>query len=91
MSLKSFMRKLKRETSKKLKSIRANNGGVQGPFETYCKVHGIRLKKTPFKTPQHNGVTKRMNRTIKERVWCMLSHPKLPKSFWGRQRGPLLI
>ena len=30
---------------------------------------------------QHNGVVEKMNRTIKERVHCMLSHAKLPKSF----------
>ena len=29
------------------------------------------------KTPQQNGVAKRMNMT------CMLSHSKLLKSFWG--------
>lgn len=30
-----------------------------------------------------NGVSERMNRTIVERIRCMLSHAKLPKSFWG--------
>jgi len=28
-------------------------------------------------------VAKRMNRTIVERIRCMLSYAKLPKSFWG--------
>ncbi|CAL9011600.1 unnamed protein product [Prunus brigantina] len=35
------------------------------------------------KTPQHNGIAERMNRTIVERIRTMLSHAKLPKSFWG--------
>ncbi|CAL9003904.1 unnamed protein product [Prunus brigantina] len=35
------------------------------------------------KTPQHNGIAERMSRTIVERIRTMLSHVKLPKSFWG--------
>lgn len=38
------------------------------------------------KTPQHNGVAERMNRTIGlvgEIIRCILSHVKLPKSFLG--------
>ena len=54
------------------------------PFESYCECHGIQLEKTIPKTPQQNGATKRMNITIEERIWCMLSHSKLPKSFWGK-------
>ncbi|KAL6326351.1 hypothetical protein AAG906_007856 [Vitis piasezkii] len=70
--------------SRKLKSVRANNGGeYRGPFEQYCRSHGIKLEKMVPKTPQQNGVAKRMNRTICDRIRCMLSHAKLPKSFWG--------
>jgi hypothetical protein len=60
-----------------------NGGEYKGPFEEYCKSHGIRLEKTVPKTSQHNGVAEKMNRTIYERIRCMLSHAKLPKSFWG--------
>jgi len=81
---KAFHMKIERETGKQLKCVRANNGGeYRGPFEEYCRSHGIRLEKTVPKTPQHNGVAERMNRTIYERIRCMLSHAKLPKSFWG--------
>ena len=76
---------LERETRRKLKAVRADNGGAyRGPFENYCKLHGIQLEKTVPKTPQQNGVAKRMNKTIEERIMCMLSHSKLPKSFWGK-------
>jgi len=81
-AFKEFQAKVERETGRKLKCVRADNGGeYRGPFESYCKVHGIRLEKTPPKTPQLNGLAERMNRTIEERVRCMLSHAKLPKSF----------
>ncbi|KAL0419100.1 UNVERIFIED_CONTAM: Retrovirus-related Pol polyprotein from transposon TNT 1-94, partial [Sesamum radiatum] len=34
-------------------------------------------------TPQQNGVAERMNRTLLEKVRCMLISSGLPKSFWG--------
>lgn len=37
------------------------------------------------KTPEHNGVEKRMNHTINDMIRCMLSHIKLSKSFWGEK------
>ncbi|GJW74762.1 putative RNA-directed DNA polymerase [Tanacetum coccineum] len=40
-------------------------------------------QKTPPKTPQLNGLAERMNRTLVERVRCLLSHAGLPASFWG--------
>ncbi|RDY00402.1 hypothetical protein CR513_16423, partial [Mucuna pruriens] len=42
-----------------------------------------RHEKTPPKTPQLNGLAERMNRTLIERVRCMLSEARLPKHFWG--------
>jgi hypothetical protein len=81
---KVFHMKVERETGRQLKCVRADNGGeYRGPFEEYCKSNGIRLEKTVSKTPQHNGIAERMNRTICERIMCMLSHAKLPKHFWG--------
>jgi hypothetical protein len=35
---------------------------------------GIRLEKTPPKTPQLNGLAERMKRTLTKRVTAMLSH-----------------
>lgn len=61
--------KVERETGRKLKSVRADNGQeYKGSFEKYYKVHGIRHEKTPSTTPQHNNVVERMNGTIEERV-----------------------
>ena len=82
-AFKELHARLERETGRKLKDVRANNGGeYKGPFENYCKLHGIRLEKTVPKTPQQDSVAERMNITIEERIRCMLSHSKLPKSFW---------
>nr|GEX42656.1 zinc finger, CCHC-type [Tanacetum cinerariifolium] len=37
---------------------------------------------TPPYTPQHNGVSKRRNRTLLDMVRSMMSQTTLPKSFW---------
>jgi hypothetical protein len=48
---KEFHAKVERETGKKLKYVRSDNGGeYRGPFERYCRKFGIRLEKTPPKT-----------------------------------------
>ena len=82
---KYFHVKVERQTGKQLKSVRVDNGGeYRGPFEQYYRSHGIRLEKTVPKTSQQNGVAERMNRNICDRISCMLSHAKLPMSFWGK-------
>ena len=81
---KEFHASVERETGRKLKCLRSDNGGeYRGPFEAYCKVHGIQHEKVPPKTPQLNGLAEIMNRIIAEKVRCMFSHSKLPKTFWG--------
>ncbi|CAH9075454.1 unnamed protein product [Cuscuta epithymum] len=81
---KQFHASVERQTGKKLKCIRTDNGGEYiGPFDAYCRDHGIRHQKSPPKTPQLNGLAERMNRTLMERVRCLLSHAGLPNSFWG--------
>lgn len=61
MSLNTSIAKLKSK-KKSVESNGANNsGGYKGPFENYYKLHRIKLEKASTKTPQHNGVPKRMN------------------------------
>ena len=82
-AFKEFHAKVERETSKKLKCIRSDNGEYRGPFEKYYRMYGIHHEKTVPKTPQQNGLAERMNRTLAERVTAMLSHAKLPNQFWA--------
>ncbi|CAL5398813.1 unnamed protein product [Camellia sinensis] len=83
-SWKTFHAMVERETGKKLKCLRTDNGGeyTSKEFEAYCATRGIRHEKTVSGTPQHNGVAERMNQTIVEKVRCMLKMAKLPKPFW---------
>ncbi|RDX66523.1 hypothetical protein CR513_54698, partial [Mucuna pruriens] len=41
-------------------------------------------EKNPPKTPRLNGLAERMNKTLIERVRCMLSETRLPKHFLGQ-------
>ncbi|CAJ2645756.1 unnamed protein product [Trifolium pratense] len=81
---KEFHALVERQSGKKLKCVRSDNGGEYcGLFDVYCKQQGIAHEKTPPKTPQLNGLAERMNRTLVERVRCMLSEAKLPQHYWG--------
>ncbi|KAL2243923.1 UNVERIFIED_CONTAM: Retrovirus-related Pol polyprotein from transposon TNT 1-94 [Sesamum indicum] len=51
-------------------------------FRVYEKF-GIKRHRTNPYTPQQNGVAERMNRTLLDKVRCMLISFRLPKSFWG--------
>ena len=75
---KEFHVLVERQSSKKLKHIRTDNGGEYcGSFDVCCRQHDI----TYEKTPQLNGLAERMNMTLIERLKCMLSKAKLPKHF----------
>ncbi|KAG8475529.1 hypothetical protein CXB51_032298 [Gossypium anomalum] len=55
----------------------------RGLLNGLCKLEGIVRHLTVCYTPQQNGVAGRMNRTIIEKVRCMLSNANLPKLFWA--------
>ena len=52
-------------------------------FDKYYSEHGIRREKIVPRTPQENGVSERMNRTIMERARCMRLRAGLPLQFWA--------
>ena len=71
------------ETGKRLKCLRFDNGGeyYREEFDSYCSHNGICREKTVPGTPQENGVSERMNRTIMERARCMICMQGFPYSF----------
>jgi transposase InsO family protein len=68
------------EIGKRLKFLRSNNGGeyCSKEFDDYCSYHGIHREKTVPGTPQENGVSERMNKTIMEHARSMRLHPGFP-------------
>ena len=76
---------IENQTGRKVKRLRTDNGleFCSNEFNDFCKKEGIARHLTIPGTPQQNGVAERMNRTILERVRCMLSHSGLGKGFWA--------
>jgi hypothetical protein len=70
---------------KRLKCLRSYNGGeyCSKEFDYYYSYHGIHREKIVPGTPQENGVSKKMNRTIMERARSMKLHAGLPLQFWA--------
>ena len=52
-------------------------------FDNFCNKHGIRHEFYAPKTPQHNGVVERKNRTLQEMARVMLKAMKVPIQFWA--------
>jgi len=71
------------QTGRKLKVLQTDNGGEfkNDQFQEVCQKYGIVRHFTVRHTPQQNGVAERMNRTLAEKVRCMLSNAGLGREF----------
>nr|GEZ60251.1 putative ribonuclease H-like domain-containing protein [Tanacetum cinerariifolium] len=49
-----------------------------------CEKQGIKREFSVARTPQHNGVAERKNRTLTEAARTMLADSKLPTTFWAK-------
>ena len=73
------------QTDRKIKILRSDNGGEYKSdlFPQLCRNEGIKRHFTVRETPQQNGVTERFNRTLLEKIRCLLSNSGLNKKFWA--------
>lgn len=69
----------------KLSKMRCDNGReyLGKDFQDYCRNKGIRMIFTVPYTPQQNGVSERINRTLMEKVRALLHQSELSKEMWG--------
>ncbi|CAK1547641.1 unnamed protein product [Leptosia nina] len=69
----------------KIKTLRTDNGTeyLNKNFTNYLKLHGINHQTSTPYTPQQNGLSERMNRTLLEKARCMLINANLQKSLWA--------
>lgn len=68
----------------RISRLKCDNGGEyrNKVFESFCRERGIQIEWTVPYTPEQNGTSERMNRTVVERARAMLEDSKIDKSFW---------
>ena len=69
----------------KIKHLRSDHGSeyLSKEFTAHLKSKGTERKVTMHDTPQHNGVAKRLNRTLMEHVRAVGHGNGLPQNLWG--------
>jgi len=69
---------------RKIMVLHSDNEGkyTSDHFLQLCRNVDIEKHLTVSEKPQQNGVTERMNRTLLEKVRCMLFNARISKSFW---------
>ena len=72
-----------------VKFLRSDNGGefVNKRMNEFCKEKGIQRQLTMPYTPEQNGVSERMNRTIMNKTRSMLKTSGLPQRYWAEACG----
>ncbi|WRX23197.1 Integrase [Theobroma cacao] len=82
---KEFKAEVEKQLGKPLKQLRSDRGGeyLSDGFQQYLINNGIISNLSAPRTPQHNGVAKRRNKTLLEMVRSMMSYANLPISLWG--------
>lgn len=82
---KDFKIYVENQTECRIKILRSDNGGeyVNELFYQFCQDHGIEHQKSAPYSPQQNGLAERMNRTLLDRVRCMLLDSGLSRGFWA--------
>jgi hypothetical protein len=80
---KIFRQLVENKVKEKIGTLRKDNGGefTSNEFKTYCTDNGIIRHLTNFYTPQQNGVTERMNRTLLGMERSMLIFKKLSSTY----------
>lgn len=80
-----YKNRVENELNKKIKILRSDNGTEykNNNFDTYLKKHGILHQTSNPYSPEQNGLSERMNRTLIERAKCMLLNSGLQKDFWA--------
>jgi hypothetical protein len=73
------------ESGRKLKVLRANNGGefTVAEFAAYCASEGIKRHFSAPHSPQQNGVVERRNQTVVAMARALLKQRQMPAKFWG--------
>ena len=80
---KEFKVAVEKETGLNVKALRADRGReyMSEEFKQFLKECSIRSESTAAYSPQQNGVSERLNRTLVEAARSMISHAGLSKTY----------
>ena len=84
-SYRTYKAWLSTQQNAKIKCLRSDRGGeyLSDKFSAYLKSAGTIRKLTVHDTPEHNGISECLNRTIMEKVHAMLDDSGMPKFLWA--------
>lgn len=85
LHIKHYIEETEREKNEKVSTIRCDNGGEYSSkeFQNWCKEKGIKLDYNVPYSPQLNGKSERFNRTLTEKIRCLLYNADVAKEMWG--------
>ena len=80
----SYDQMMEKQFNAPVKVLRSDCGGEYSSHTAadYLKRRGIRWERSTPRTPQQNGKSERMNRTLVEMARCLLIDAALPKRYW---------
>ena len=84
-AFKEYQALVERKLSLNIKSLRSDRGGeyIGSEMTGYLTTEGIELETTARYSPEQNGVSERLNRTLLGRARAMLHDAGLGKEFWA--------
>ena len=82
---KDFQATVEGESGLRIGTLRTNRGGeyVGKEFKRYLRSQQIEHEETIANTPEQNGVSERLNRTLMEKTRPMVAHAALSKRYWA--------
>jgi hypothetical protein len=82
---KEFEAAVTNEAGTSIAKLRTDNGGeyLSTEFTEFLKSKGIRHELTVPHSPEQNGVSERMNRTLMECARSMIAHAGVPNNYWA--------
>lgn len=80
-----FVALAENQTGQKIGTFRTDGGGefCNGKFDKFLRERGIRHEVTAPYTPEQNGMSERMNRSLVEKARCMLLDANMDTRHWG--------
>ncbi|GJW64657.1 retrotransposon protein, putative, ty1-copia subclass [Tanacetum coccineum] len=83
-TFKVFKNEVRNQLEKTIKALQSDRGGeyISQEFKDYLQACEIVQQLTPPYTPQHNGMSKRRNRTLLDMVRSLINPTTLSLSFW---------